>query len=241
MKIRLDKTAKRKSAMNLAGVVMLLFAAVFIILYFVSTSNEIQQWYTKYEEMLYRVDMAIVSIGYTHIIALVIFLIFFIKCFFPILSMPAVCILTGMVFPTMTALLVNATGLLIMFTVKYKFGVSHGGGNAQRVLYRNQVSRILVENNGNGNPWLLFVFRFIPSFPINAVSQLYGSLNFNFKKYISISMVSFMPKLLSYTFIGSSIFDPLSFRFFLPVILLFAVSGVSVLGLNALLNYMEKI
>lgn len=227
--------------MNLAGVVLLIFAAIFIILYIVSTSTEIQQWYAKYEEMLYKIDMAIVSIGYTHIIAVVIFLIYFIKCFFPILSMPAVCILTGMVFPTTTALLVNAAGLFVMFTVKYNFGLKHGGGKAQRVLYKNQVSRILVEYSGKGNPWLLFIFRFIPSFPINAVSQLYGSLKFNYNKYIAISMLSFMPKLLSYTFIGGSIFDPLSFGFFLPVILLFAVSGISVLGLNALLNYMEKI
>ena len=227
--------------MNLAGVVLLIFAAIFIVLYVVSTSAEIQQWYAKYEEILYKVDMAIVSIGYTHIIAIVIFLIYFIKCFFPILSMPAVCILTGMVFPTSTALFVNAVGLFLMFTVKYKFGLNRGGGNAQRVLYKNQVSRILVENSGKGNPWLLFILRFIPSFPINAVSQLYGSLGFNFNKYITISMIAFLPKLFTYTFIGGSIFDPLSFGFFLPVILLFAVSGVSILGLNALLNYMEKV
>ena len=227
--------------MNLAGVLLLVLAAVFIVLYVVSTSPEIQQWYATYEEVLYKVDMAIVSIGYNNIIAVVIFLIYFIKCFFPILSIPAVCILTGMVFPTPMALFINAVGVFIMFTVKYKFGLNRGGGNAQRVLYKNQLSRILVENNGNGNPWLLFIFRFIPSFPINAVSQLYGSLKFDFKKYVSISMVAFMPKLFSYTFIGSSIFDPLSFSFFLPLILFFAVSGASILALNALLNYMEKI
>ena len=237
----MDKTSKRRSAMNLAGVVLLIFAAVFIALYVVSTSPEIQQWYAKYEEILYKIDMAIVSIGYTHIITIIIFAIYLIKCFFPILSMPAVCILTGMVFPATTALIVNAAGLFIMFTVKYNFGLKHGGGKAQRVLYKNQVSRILVEYSGKGNPWLLFILRFIPSFPINAVSQLYGSLKFNYKKYIIISMASFMPKLFTYTFIGVSIFDPLSFGFFLPLILLFAVSGVSVLALNALLNHLEKV
>ncbi len=236
----LQNKSKRSSALTLAGVSLLVLSAAFIALYVFTTDPEIQRWYAKYEEVLYKFDMAVVSIGYNQIIALVIFALYVVKCFAPIISIPAVCVLTGMVFPTVTALMINFTGCFIMMTVKYKFGEAKGGGRAKSVLDRNEISRTLIEHNGTGNPWLLFAFRLIPSFPINPVSQMYGSLKFDYPKYIGISMLGFAPKLLSYTFIGLSVFDPLSFKFFLPIIVLLGISGISVLIVNAALNHYKK-
>lgn len=236
----MSNKSKRSSAMTLVGVILLVLAAAFIALYVITSTPEIQRWYETYEEVLYKFDLAVVSIGYSQIIALVIFALYIVKCFVPIISVPAICLLSGMVFPTTIALVVNFTGCFIMMTVKYKIGSAYGGGRAKSVLYRNELARTLIEHNGTGNPWLLLTFRLIPSFPINPVSQLYGSLDFNYTKYIGISMIGFAPRLLSYTFIGSSVFDPLSFSFFLPIIILCGISGVSILAVNAIINYTQN-
>ena len=53
-------------------------------------------------------------------------------------------------------------------------------------------------------------------------------------------MLGYAPKLFSYTFIGVYVFDPLSVKFFVPIIVLLIISGVTVLGVNALINYLEK-
>ena len=234
------KEIKRSSALSFTGVLLLILAAVLIGVYFVVTDENIQQWYSMYEELLYKIDMAILSIGYNWIIVFVIFALYVVRCFVPLITVPALCVLSGMVYPTPVALFVNVIGILIMLTVRYKFGERFGGGKAYRLLKKNTVSRMLIERKGTGNPWVLFVFRFIPCFPINSVSQIYGALGYNFGKYLVISMWGFLPKLFSYTFIGVYAFDPLSLKFFLPFIILFAVSGVSILVLNAILNKLEK-
>ena len=69
---------------------------------------------------------------------------------------------------------------------------------------------------------------------------MYGAMGYDLWKYLVISVIGFMPKLMSYTYIGVYVFDPLSLKFFLPFIILFAVSGTSILVLNAILNKLEK-
>ncbi len=234
------KEVKRSSALSFTGVLLLILAAVLVGVYFVTTDENIQQWYSMYEDLLLKIDLAILSIGDFWVIVFVIFALYVIRCFVPIITVPALCVLSGMVYPTAEALFVNVIGCIIMLTVKYKYGERFGGGNAYRLLRRNAVSSMLIERKGAGSPWVLFVFRFIPCFPINPVSQIYGAMGFDYWKYLIISMWGFLPKLFSYTFIGAYVFDPLSFKFFLPFIILFTVSGVSILVLNAVLNKLEK-
>lgn len=227
--------------MKLAGVMLLILAAVLIAVLIITTSPEIQMWYARYESVLTKFENSIASIRYRWAILLVIFLIYLIKTYVPIVSIPALCVLSGMVFPTFNALLVNVTGILIMLTVKYRIGRSSGGGNARKLLSKNETSKFLLELDGDGNPWLLFLFRLIPAFPINSVSQIYGSMNFNYKKFAVISFLGLAPKIISYTFIGRNVYNPLSWQFFVPIIILLIISGGSVLGLNALINYFDKV
>ena len=226
--------------MKFAGVMLLILAAVLIAVLIITTSPSIQLWYARYQDALTRFENSVASIRYRWAILLVIFLLYYIKTDFPIISIPALCVLSGMVFPTFNALLVNMTGIMIMLTVKYRVGRTSGGGNARKLMNKNETTKFLIELDGDGNPWLLFIFRLIPMFPINAVSQIYGSLFFNFKKFTVISFLGLAPKILSYTFIGHNVYRPLSWQFFLPFIILLVISGGSVLGLNALINYFDK-
>ncbi len=240
MSFSLQKAVKRDSVMKFTGVLLLILSAVLVAVLIVTTSPDIQMWYARYQDILTRFENTVASIEYRWAILLVIFLLYYIKTFVPIISVSALCVLSGMVFPAFSALLVNVTGIFIMLTVKYRLGRRVGGGNARKLLSKNETSKFLIELDGDGNPWLLFIFRLIPMFPINPVSQIYGSMFFNFKKFTVISFLGLAPKILSYTFIGRNVYNPLSWQFFLPIILLLAVSGGSVLGLNALINYFDK-
>ena len=231
---------KRSSALSFIGVVLLILSAVFVVLYFVSTNDDIQRWYSKYESLLLTIDEAILSIGYNELIVLVIFILYAIKTFIPFATIPAMCVLSGMVYDPLPALVVNVIGYSIMLVLRYKFGQKHGGGNAYRLLRKNSMSRMLIERDGKGNPWALFILRSIPGLPTNPVSQIYGAMGYNFGKYMAISVASFLPKLFSYTFIGVYAFDPLSLPFFLPIIVLLALSGVSILVINSVLNRYKK-
>ena len=76
---------KRSSAMSFTGVMMLILAGVFVGLYIFAASDEIQLWYSKYEEMLLWLDNRVLAIGYNELIVLAIFALFAIKTFIPFL------------------------------------------------------------------------------------------------------------------------------------------------------------
>ena len=126
VRLCLEKVSKRNSYMNFAGFGLLILAAVFIALCVISTSEEIQRWYAEYEEMLYKLDMAILSVGTESYIVLIILGLYAIKSFLPVIPVSAICVLTGMVFPTVPALIVNAAGMFFMFTPSIRISPSSG-------------------------------------------------------------------------------------------------------------------
>ena len=77
---------------------------------------------------------------------------------------------------------------------------------------------------------------------MNTISQVYGAMQFDLPRYLVISMLGFWPKILSYSFIGRHVYDPFSMAFILPIVLLLAVSGISLLAVNRVLAfYNDKI
>ena len=66
-------------------------------------------------------------------------------------------------------------------------------------------------------------------------------MQFDFKKYLLLSVLGFLPKLISYSFIGRNVYDPFSMAFILPIVILLLLSGLSVFGINAMIEfYSEK-
>jgi membrane protein DedA with SNARE-associated domain len=54
--------------------------------------------------------------------------------------------------------------------------------------------------------------------------------------YLFYSMLGFLPRLVLWSFISFSIFDPFSVEFMAPIIILLIISGISLLLVNALLE-----
>ncbi len=223
--------------MDITGLTLLLAAAGCYALLYIVKMEKVAFWYSGVQSKLLAFEEIIESIEQWWIFLLVIALIYSVKSILPILSTSVVCIITGVVLPVYIAFFVNIIGLTLIFSIRYYMGRRFGGGNTQKLVYRNKRVRAIMEHGGKGNPWLLIVFRVFPTFPINSVSQLYGQMRFKYVNFILLSLLGYAPKLLSYTFIGRNVYNPLSAAFLTPIILLLTLSGISLLSINIIWKF----
>lgn len=202
--------------------------------------EELSLWYETWQKQLLLLEERVIAIENRWLIVGAVMALFTLKSFFPPITIPAICFISGMVLPWYFALIVNILGMALLMTIRYLWGRQFGGGRAIRLLRKNDIIRRIFEKKGTGNPYTLFIFRLIPCFPVNSISRLYGAMKFDFRKYIVISLLGFMFKLLSYTIIGQNVYNPLSPSFLLPMIILFALSGFLMVSLYYIFENIEK-
>ncbi len=217
-------------------------AIVFIVLLVLSRQEKIQVWYETYLNYLLEAEYAVQTMGDKASVFVVILFLYAFKAVFPIYLYPlsALCAVTSTVFPAYFSIPINIMGLVLLYSIRYYWGTRVGAIGVQTILQKNRTVKYYIENDGNGNPWLLSFFRFIPAIPINTVSQLYGAMGFRYRNYILLSLVGFSPLLISYTFIGSNVFNPLSPAFLVPFILLFILISISTLALSKILQVQNR-
>ena len=112
--------------------------------------------------------------------------------------------------PMYLAIPVNILGFSLLLTVRYFWGRRFGAGNAWRMICKTDTLKKLIQQDGKGNPALLILLRLLPCMPINTFSNIYGSFDFGYRKFMLLSIIGFMPRLLSFTFVGRNVFDPLA-------------------------------
>ena len=197
-----------------------------VVWFFVSEIHFLEEKYRQYIEWLLSVENRIAGIENKWLIVLVIELLYFILTAFPVFPISILCVASAMVFNFPHSLIINISGLAILFSVRYSTGMSAGGGSAQWLVRKNRFIRKLFEDEGHGNPWVLFATRLLPFMPINPVSHLYGAMSFPFYKFLLISVSGFIPKLISYIIIGNNFTNPFSAEFILPLIIMTLLSGI---------------
>ncbi|MBP9989323.1 MAG: VTT domain-containing protein [Ruminococcus sp.] len=144
-------------------------------------------------------------------------------------------------FPPYLSIPINIIGLALMYSIKYFWGRKVGANAVQTILNKSETISYLIQlNDGRGNPWLLALFRLIPGIPINQVSKLYGAMGFKYKYFLILSFIGYSPLLISYTFIGRNVFDPLSTAFLLPLVLLFLLIGISMMAIGKIIKIQFK-
>lgn len=219
------KSADKTQWFRLFGTLLLILAGIFCAVLAVMQIEELNRWYETWQQQLVQLEERVASIGNRGLIVAVVMLLFTLKSVFPPITIPAICLISGMVLPWYFALLVNIAGVAWLMTIRYFWGKWFGGGHTFKIVRQSDIIRSLLESKGTGNPYLLFAFRLIPAFPVNSISRLYGAMQFRYRDYLFISLAGFMFKILSYTIIGRNVFNPLSASFLLPIILLCFVSG----------------
>ncbi len=232
MRIKRKKsTAERTAALlrlfQALGILSFIGAAALLTLVICMHIPSVRERYDQYLVMLARFEHQVASLNNRWLIVIVIFLLYLLRSLSAIYPYPAVHIMTAMVFSPVHSFLINFVGMA--FTVAFRFftGVQMGEGFWNNVLKKYPTTQALFRVDARHNPLVLFALRLVPVFPFNTVSHLYGSFEYPFVKYMLISMAALTPRLVSYSFIGNNVYDPLSSSFFVPLTFLLILTGIS--------------
>ncbi len=203
--------------------------------------EELWRWYSAIQRQLLDLEQRIAALEQRWEFILAVLALFAIKSFIPIYPTSTVCFLTGVILPMYLSVPVNIIGFCILITIRYFCGKRFGAGSAWKMMSKMQRLRRLIRQDGTGNPALLIALFLVPGMPINSVSGIYGSFNFGYWRFLLLSVIGFMPRLISFTFVGRNVFDPLSSGFLVPLMLLAFFSGISLLSVNGVWTAVEKI
>ncbi|MDR1734584.1 MAG: VTT domain-containing protein [Oscillospiraceae bacterium] len=235
---------RRRFIINVAGGLLLCAAAALLFMLFYVNSPEMQDVY-NYVQQEMRIVQEVVE-GYIFdikniwLVMLALLFIYFLNALVPFLPLPVLCLVSAATLPLYFSFTVNILGVAVRVSSTYLWGKRLGGGSVHKLVSRFDYINGVLERDGRGNPWLLFLFRLVPSFPINSVSRIYGALGFDYIDYLLISVLGFLPKLIMYVFVGAHAFKPFSGSFLVPLIIVFTLSGLSVIGMNMILTAHEK-
>lgn len=236
----LKKRKKQKKLLLFGGLILILLSLAVFVLIVSLQFEELWRWYAQIKSTLAELERLILTIDIAWLFALAIFLLFAVKSVIPIYPTSTVCFLTGAVLPMYFAIPVNIIGFTILLTVRYFWGRRFGAGNAWKIISKTDTLRKLIQQDGKGNSALLVALRLVPGIPVNGISGIYGSFDFGYVRFVLFSVVGFMPRLISYTFVGRNVFDPLSPGFLVPIMIIMFFTGVSALSLNGIWITVEK-
>ncbi len=218
----------------------MIIALGLLVLLILSFDPQIQYWWQTYESYLEIVQHRVENMGNEFYLIFTLTFLFAFKAFIPIYPISIVCAAAGAVFPFYFALPINILGMSLHYTLKYWWGKRIGPGGVNNILKRNETLRIIMKSDGRGNPWLLVIFRFLPGFPINTVSQLYGSMGFDYYKFLGLSLAGNLPLLISYTIVGRHVYNPFSAGFLVPLIIIAVLSSAAFYLAGVVLYYKKK-
>jgi len=227
----------RFKALNIASAACFLVAVLLVVAVRVMQIDSIAEWYGRFTDTLMRFEQTIENLDNKWLAVVIIEFNFLIKAIMPWVPISCLMVISGVMFTWYNALIINVFGLFMLFTVRYYWGVKFGGGNAKKLLSKSNDAYEFVANQKVGSPLVLFAVRFVPCLPINTISQVYGSLGYEYWKYLLVSFAGFSYKLFSYTVIGRNVYDPLSAKFILPFVPLFLFASIGILIINGAMTF----
>lgn len=236
----LKKRKKQKKYLLFGGLILIALSVAVGVLLFLLQHEELWRWYAQVQQKLVELEEFIAHLDKAWQFFGAVMLLFAVKSFFPIYATSTVCFLSGVVLPVYIAIPVNILGFIVLITIRYFWGMRFGAGGAWKMISKTDKLRSLIQQDGKGNPALLIALRLIPGVPINSISGIYGSFNFGYGKFVLLSVIGFMPKLISFTLVGRNVYDPLSAGFLLPIMILLFLTGISLLSVNGVWTTVEK-
>lgn len=223
---------------NLTGVVMLSLSILLLLVSQYGDLDAISLRYVEFLDKLYEIQLAVASLNDKWLIVIIIELLFILKSVLPI-PLSFMFVITGMVFPYTEAVIINAIGMALLMSIKYMWGVKFDLGKLDKKLVSSAIIRKTFETK-YGKGMILLLTRLIPWTPTNKISRIYGAERYPFDRYLTASLIGFSPKILSYSKIGRSIYNPISYEFLAPFVVLFAIGGVSLLIFGAIFFRVDR-
>lgn len=237
----MNKTKRHRTNLISTIIVLVTIGLLVFLSIMLYEHTKLEQRFDTIIMFLSRVDIAVAKLDTELEILLCIFAIYIARCQ---IGMPLgfVFIISGMVFSIPQAVGINIVGMFFFFTVKYIEGSWIGGGWAGMILNIKQMRfiRDWIQFKGNGNPYVLFVTRLIPSIPLGMVSKYYGSMKYDFVYYSLLSLLGMIPRIYIYTKLGSAITNPFSPRFIIMLMIAVCFTGVTILCFNIFYGIRSK-
>lgn len=235
------KLYKKLNLMKTFALLLIFLSVILFVLLAVFKVPRLQLWYEEYQAYLMNFELRVTELRNSVAILSAIFLLFTLKAVLPLSLIPVscICVTSAMVFSTTISVIINVLGLVIIFSIRYYIG-----GRRKTLPYKilknyDEIWNIL-ERDGRGNPWLLFACRAVPMFPINSVSNIYAGMKYDFKKYLLISVLGFLPKIISYSIIGRNVFNPFSASFIVPLMISSFLSGIGLLATRKIILFIKR-
>ncbi len=194
--------------------------------------SQINAWFTDIELFIARFDkFAAVA---------VILFFFLVKTLVGFIPFSVLFVGTGLVFSPPIAVLVNVIGFSMLAGLKFLYGRKFGGGGLHKLLLKSEQLSDFMDFHGKGNRWMLVVLRFVPVAPVGTVSRAYGATDIELIPFLFLSVLGFLPRLISWSIIGCNVFDPFTPSFLTPIAILLVISGISLLLLDILFKLIRK-
>lgn len=231
--VDLEKSKSWSYTFKIMALFCFLIVFTLLVLLRVFSTDSFIRWYEKYTESLNAFEIWIEDYGATPLAVLIILINYALKALLPWFPVSCICVASAVVFKWYDALVINLVGLSLLFMLKFFWGKHFGGGNAEKLLMKYDGAHRLVDESKLGSGMVLFFTRLLPNIPINAVSCIYGTTDMPLWKFVLISDIGFLYKLISYIIIGRNVFDPASASFIVPFIPLIFVSGIIFLSLSS--------
>ncbi len=235
------KQLKKIDIMKVTACLLVALSVILFILLVTFKLPRLQLWYNQYQAYLFVLEMRVAELRNNASVITAVLLFFAIKAVLPIPVVPisCICVIGTMVFGAPISVIINILGLVIIFTIRYYIGVRKKNLPYRILKNYDEIWNVL-KHDGKGNLWLLFVCRLIPVFPVNAVSNIYGTLRYDFKKYLLISVLGFLPKIVSYSVIGHNAFNPFSASFLIPLMFSSFFSGIGLSATRKIILFIRR-
>lgn len=238
-KIRRSQSGTSK-LLSFFGITSFVLAATLIILMIIMNIEKVRIRYEQYLVVFEDLENKVASLNNKWLILIVIILLFILRANSWIYPLTIVYFSSALVFTPTHSFIINMGGTLMIAAFRYYTGMQMGEGMWNKIIRRHPTLNGIFEARGKHNPYTLFVLRFVPFIPFNTVSHVYGSFDFPFWKFMLITLIARAPQLLTYSFIGNNVYDPLSTKFYLPIAFLLVLTGISLFTLRGIISFIPK-
>ncbi len=228
-----SRNLRRLSACCFAGASLAVIVMLIIPLpQFQKQLVELNSWFTGIELFIARFDkFAAVA---------VILFFFFVKTVIGLIPFSVLFIGTGLVFSPPIAVAINVIGFSMLIWLKFLWGRKFGGGGFHKLLLKSRYLSEFMDFHGKGNKWMLVLLNFVPVAPAGTLSRAYGATDMKIIPFVVLSLVGFLPRLISWSIIGCNVFDPFTPSFLAPIAILMVISGISLLLLDIMFKLIRK-
>lgn len=175
-------------------------AAVALVLFAIAIIN-----YDKLKSL--DVDMLVGSIDDLRIAAAIILGVYILKSLVFVIPVSVIYVPVGAIFGGLAGSALNMAGVFLEITITFFLGRFLSGETVEKRLSKSKKGQKLMALNIQKNPWLLFIIRLLPAFPIDFVSLFYGASKRGYLKYALLSLLGLAPRVVLFTFFGSELFD----------------------------------